>query len=75
MSSARSYVCYCQYTQAKLAVWQIVARHLDGCDLQMIVGETGHSNLIVRQCLEDLYVEDKVYREKDGRWYPEMGVS
>ncbi len=29
---------------------------------------------VIDQCLEDLYIEDKIY-PKNGRWYPEMGVS
>lgn len=75
MSSSRSLVCGCQYARAKLTVWQTVARHLEGCDLSMIVGETNLCPRIVLLCLEDLYVEDRVYLEKDGRWYPEMAVS
>ena len=64
-----------KYMQIKLAVWQTVIRHVDGCDLLMIVSETGQPIQIVREYLEDLYVEDKVFQGEDGRWYPEMGVS
>ncbi len=75
MLYTRSHACHCRHAQAKLAVWQSVARH-EGCTWRMIVDETGQSVYIVRQCLEDLYVEGNVYNNTDdGRWYLEMEVS
>lgn len=69
--------CNC-YNQEKYRIWEtIIHSWLDGCDQQTIVDATGIPMNIVVQCLDDLYIEDKIYPypKKNGRWYPEMGVS
>ena len=74
MSSFPGEPCGCEYAHIKQTVWQTVIYYLDGCDVQMLVFVTGQPPDVVKWCLEELYIEEKVYCSK-GRWYPEMGVS
>lgn len=59
---------------AKYVIWQLVTQHTVGCSIAFLVQTTGYPKFVVQQWLNELYVEDKVYKER-GKWYPEMAVS
>ncbi len=63
-----------QLLPAKYHVWQVVTQHLEGCTVNFIVQISGFSKFVVRTWLNELFVEDKVYKKR-GKWYPEMAVS
>ncbi|MCA9994334.1 MAG: hypothetical protein KDE56_01225 [Anaerolineales bacterium] len=62
----------CVYAQQKKRVWQLVADHNEGICTDQLVEWTNLPPKDVENITEDLHVEGKIYRKRDGRWHLEM---